>query len=428
MLHGLAAITLGADPTAFKLFAGDSRRFQIEGGRPLVIVCFRAGESPMALSNKVKIIASAIEAHRGTSCPRRMKTLTWMGIVLAALAVPRASAQQEDPSNREQIIGLAVTLAKQARKTEDQAKYNRVLALLAQVDAADNTDPWIPFWQGVAFRHLGRIAEASEKYQLADKLLPNNSDILNDWGLALDKLGEHEESLAVFLRAIDANGNNAWPYGNAGAVLRELGRHEDAVRYLQLAVMMNPLDSKARQHLGSSLAELGRHQEALRHLRVAAQLDPKDAWTQWEIGYCLKAVGNCPETVAYFQNAADLAPQNPTYRFWLAQALQCSGRHKEAIEQAKAGLELDPNNSYGWASWGYSLGGLGCHCEAVSKLREALRLGSTHAEDRHELKKELTLCWGYRLVYALLAAVGLLVAVHLRRKWSGRTAANGAQP
>jgi hypothetical protein len=90
----------------------------------------------------------------------------------------------------------------------------------------------------------------------------------------------------------------------------------------------------------------------------------------------------------------------------------------------KAGLQLDPNNPYGWANWGFSLDGLGCHCEAVAKLREALRLGSTSAEDRQELRKELTFCWGYQLVYTLLAASGLLIAIHLGRRWFLRATVN----
>src|SRR5690349_13947579 len=90
-------------------------------------------------------------------------------LVVACVGTCIAPAASAEPTPTE-VIDLAITLAKQARATEDHAKYERVLMLLSPLDTPDNTDARIPFWEAVALRHLKRLDQAIPKYALADKL------------------------------------------------------------------------------------------------------------------------------------------------------------------------------------------------------------------------------------------------------------------
>jgi tetratricopeptide (TPR) repeat protein len=137
----------------------------------------------------------------------------------AAVVIPEAPTTAKD---RESIIEEAIELAKQARKTKDPGMYGHILELLDSVDFFGNRDARIPFWQGVALRHLNKWEKAIERYRQADALSPGTSDILNDWGVTLQNLGRYPEAAVLFRKSIQADPLNSWSYNNLGTILDDL--------------------------------------------------------------------------------------------------------------------------------------------------------------------------------------------------------------
>ena len=71
------------------------------------------------------------------------------------------------------------------------------------------------------------------------KLDPNYAEAYNNWGVALDNLGRHEEAIEKYGKAVELDPKYASAYSNWGLALADLGRREEAVEkfeeFLRLA-------------------------------------------------------------------------------------------------------------------------------------------------------------------------------------------------
>ena len=102
------------------------------------------------------------------------------------------------------------------------------------------------------------IAEAPARAAIARALTldPSSSDAYTARGKLKFALGELTDSGADFLRAIELNPNNAWPYQEYGHLLfTSLSRPVEAVAYLEKALALEPNWGFARSILGLALAE-----------------------------------------------------------------------------------------------------------------------------------------------------------------------------
>jgi tetratricopeptide (TPR) repeat protein len=107
------------------------------------------------------------------------------------------------------------------------------------------------------FEH-GDYEGALQKFDEADKEIPNNATIAFDRGAALHKLGRNEEARAAFLRAAELNQGK------------------------------QPLESKIRYNLGNSWAATGNKKEAISEYRKALRKDPNDEQARHNMEVLLK--------------------------------------------------------------------------------------------------------------------------------------------
>jgi tetratricopeptide (TPR) repeat protein len=77
---------------------------------------------------------------------------------------------------------------------------------------------------------LGRYEEALQAYDRALELNPDDSIVLNNKGLELDKLGRCEEALQAYDRALELNPDYYDAWHNKGVALHKLGQYEEAAQ------------------------------------------------------------------------------------------------------------------------------------------------------------------------------------------------------
>ena len=293
------------------------------------------------------------------------------------LASRGTSAEPE--RSRAETIDLAITLAKQARKTEDRVKYERVLALLAPLDTPDNTDATVPFWEGVALRHLKRPDEAIAKYALADKLSPYDTWILNDWGIALSDSHQEERAIEKFRAAFQVSPENVWPYNNLGRSLDNLGRYAEAEPYLRTAVALDPAWAGSHENLGLSLAGQGKYGEALVLLHSAVQLEPRSASAQHALGWCLARMKRWEEALQTGRQAIDLDETDPLHQDFVGWVLSEMGRFAEALPYAERAVMTAPTVLDNRRDLAYIQYKLGRYDDLAANGREMIRLEPQNA-------------------------------------------------
>jgi uncharacterized protein (AIM24 family) len=135
-----------------------------------------------------------------------------------------------------------------------------------------------PFDQGVFLLHYnrgreafqeGRYAEARRELEAAQRLRPDDADVLNLLGLVYFKTNAFPEAEVIYRRLIAENPNVFILHSNLGLILFKQGKQEEAEHYLLRAVELRPNYAKSHLYLGLLYRQKKKFGIALEHLRFA---------------------------------------------------------------------------------------------------------------------------------------------------------------
>ena len=134
--------------------------------------------------------------------------------------------------------------------------------------------------KGLAFVKLGRTDEA---IQLFDKVLAmdaNDSDALNNKGLAFVKLGRTDEAIQLFDKVLAMDANDSDALNNKGLAFVKLGRTDEAIQLFDKVLAMDTNNTDSLVNKGLALYNLGKTDEAVKYYDRALAIDPSDVEAQ----------------------------------------------------------------------------------------------------------------------------------------------------
>ncbi|HEY0158483.1 MAG TPA: tetratricopeptide repeat protein [Thermoanaerobaculia bacterium] len=135
-----------------------------------------------------------------------------------------------------------------------------------------------PFDQGVFLLHYnrgreafqeGRYAEARRELESAQRLRPEDADVLNLLGLVYFKTNAFPEAEVIYRRLIADNPNVFILHSNLGLILFKQGKNEDAEQFLRRAIDLRPNYAKSHLYLGLLYRQKKKYGLALEHLKFA---------------------------------------------------------------------------------------------------------------------------------------------------------------
>jgi tetratricopeptide (TPR) repeat protein/uncharacterized protein (AIM24 family) len=135
-----------------------------------------------------------------------------------------------------------------------------------------------PFDQGVFLLHYnrgreafqeGRYAEARRELEAAQRLRPDDADVLNLLGLVYFKTNAFPEAEVIYRRLIGENPNVFILHSNLGLILFKQGKQEEAEHYLLRAVELRPNYAKSHLYLGLVYRQKKKFGLAMEHLKFA---------------------------------------------------------------------------------------------------------------------------------------------------------------
>src|ERR1700757_1660851 len=135
-----------------------------------------------------------------------------------------------------------------------------------------------PFYQGVFLLHYnrgreafqeGRYAEARRELEQAQKMRPDDSDVLNLLGLVYFKTNAFPEAEVIYRRLAGENPNVFILHSNLGLILFKQGKLDEAEQFLLRAVELRPNYAKSHLYLGLLYRQKKKYGIALEHLRFA---------------------------------------------------------------------------------------------------------------------------------------------------------------
>ncbi|HEV7767720.1 MAG TPA: tetratricopeptide repeat protein [Thermoanaerobaculia bacterium] len=135
-----------------------------------------------------------------------------------------------------------------------------------------------PFDQGVFLLHYnrgreafqeGRYAEARRELESAQRLRPDDADVLNLLGLVYFKTNAFPEAEVIYRRLIAENPNVFILHSNLGLILFKQSKQEEAEHYLLRSVELRPNYAKSHLYLGLLYRQKKKFGLAIEHLRFA---------------------------------------------------------------------------------------------------------------------------------------------------------------
>ncbi|HEX9110068.1 MAG TPA: tetratricopeptide repeat protein [Terriglobales bacterium] len=173
---------------------------------------------------------------------------------------------------------------------DDQTRFSLAMAYLRlnrpdwgrdelqRLSQGNPQNPLYLYWLAKLDYDARAYTPAISRLRRVIELDPNMMRAYNNLGLCYDSLGQFDEAIQSFTRAIELNRRqekpSAWPPLNLAVSLISLNRLDEAVARLHEALSYNPEFPQAHYQLGLVLEKERKFEEAIAPLQRAMELDP----------------------------------------------------------------------------------------------------------------------------------------------------------
>lgn len=200
---------------------------------------------------------------------------------------------------------------------------------------------------GTALMLLGALRLQQGDAQAAAKLLrraanrrPTDPTPRYNLGIALNRLGQHDEAIAALDTVTAAHPDHADAWKALGDARHAMGDAAGALAAFRRAVALRPIFPTAQLNLGSVLLGACLGEEAEACLRVLVEQRPDDARAWNNLGLALMLLQRMGEAEAAFRRALELAPDHDKAVENLAKLLSLRYRHAESADLYRHALDL----------------------------------------------------------------------------------------
>jgi Flp pilus assembly protein TadD len=265
-----------------------------------------------------------------------------------------------------------------------QERFAEALAYLRDACAADPFQADCHSNLALAYRGLGRLAEAEAALKEALRLRPD-PEVFNNLGTVLLELNRPSEAEAAWRETVRQKPNHAEAHNNLGTVLLQLGRSIEAEAAFREALALAPANAKIYFNLGAVYQALGQLPQAEGVWRHTLRLQPDHAEAHHNLGTVLLELQSAADAEPHLREALRLKPGQVESLINLCKAILDQDRPAEAEGHVRAAVKLRPDSAKAHDVLGTVLLQLGRLDEAERHFREALRFDPNHAAAHSQL-------------------------------------------
>lgn len=194
---------------------------------------------------------------------------------------------------------------------DDQSKFSLAMAYLRldrpdwardelqRLSQGNPQNPLYLYWLAKLDYDARQYNPAISRLRRVIELDPNMMRAYNNLGLCYDSMGQFNEAIQSFTRAIELNRKqkqpSGWPPLNLAVSLISLNRLDEAVARLHEALSYNPDFPQAHYQLGLVLEKERQFEEAIVSLQQAIELDPSFPEPHYALGRIYQRQGKRKE-------------------------------------------------------------------------------------------------------------------------------------
>ena len=246
----------------------------------------------------------------------------------------------------------------------DDRQYDAAVAAFTQVASSDPRAREANFYLGLSAYYLGDFSHAQSAFNFVALRLPL-TEVYNNLGVVTARLGNRQEAIEYFQKALQADSNDPDYHFNLALVLAQSGNRHEAAQQLKECLNLRATDPEARsllQAISDNSKTITQARSTLERIKpnydensfrqlflgiqTAAEerLSKTDPVTHGQYyvsrGQELLAQGFAAEAQKEFRQATTLDPANPEAHAGLARTLELDNDLAGARSEAEAALRL----------------------------------------------------------------------------------------
>ena len=128
----------------------------------------------------------------------------------------------------------------------------------------------------IALYNNGQLALVVEQAQILTKQYPKAFAVWNLMGASATQIGQLDQAIFAFKKALAVKPDNAAAYNNMGHALKDQGKLEEAIEAYNKALAIKPDYASAIHQLGKLYKQLGQANESKKYFEKALSLGPED--------------------------------------------------------------------------------------------------------------------------------------------------------
>jgi len=248
-------------------------------------------------------------------------------------------------------------------------------------DPKDMIVHWETVQQAINMRAQGQPKEAIPILEQCVADVPGDVFARSVLASAHQQMGDYEQALAHFGRAVEAEPNNESLRLSMAGVYLSQQEFEQAEEKVSEALKIEPEMAQAYVMRGQIAWARGKDDEALKLYRRAIEMDPgsvgPSAYNQ--IGVLHLYAGRLDEARDAFENTIRIAAVNGAAHDGLANILKLEGKEDAAIAELQIALQFDPNQPRALATLASLISQRGDQDKALALCQRALAVAPKFA-------------------------------------------------
>lgn len=262
--------------------------------------------------------------------------------------------------------------------------------------------------KGHRMETAGDLQVAVDSYQMALKLVPEDTRVLVRLSAIASRVGQMDKAEAFIQRAIAAKPDRWEFHKELGNLFKRQGRLGEAEASLKRAISLAPNSAPAHYDLGIVYQISGRSEEALARYSSAVDCDPDHAYA-WNnmgmihlerkafdsarvcfltaidknskftgaynnLGNLFRAEKNFQEAAHYYEKSLSIESNQTTVYTLLGNTYQLMHLPEQTIKWYRGAVDLEPGLADHWVNLGTSFHDLGNLQSAIDCYRKALEI------------------------------------------------------
>ncbi|MCC0179256.1 tetratricopeptide repeat protein, partial [Waterburya agarophytonicola K14] len=192
-------------------------------------------------------------------------------------------------------------------------------------------------------------------------------------------LGEYEESIKAFKKAIRYRPDDFIVYQWLSESSRQSGRYQEAIKALKESLSLNPNSSTGYSRLASILSDNGEFEAAIAQISKAIELEPGNADHYSRRGQFYSYLENYEAAIADFNKAVEIEPSHAEAHVSRGLVRANQGNESGFNSDADRALSLQPENAFIYTTRGNGYFALGKIEQGFKDYNTAINLDSNFA-------------------------------------------------